>query len=182
MTEKLDNGQSLNVKHKTEWWEYDFKLAYQTVERLRKRIFRATREGDLKKVRSLQKLMLRSRANILISIRRVTQVNQGKTTAGVDNHTALTPTERAEVVETLADYKAWKPKPARRVYIPKKNGKKRPLGIPTVIDRCIQAIVKNALEPFWEAKFEATSYGFRPSRSTQDAQARIYVNLSTVVI
>ena len=179
MTEKLDSEQSPNVKHETGWWSYDFESAYRTVERLRKRIFKATRQGDMKKVRSLQRLMLRSRANILVSVRRATQMNQGKATAGIDNKTALTPAERVEMVKALQDYKAWNPKPAKRVYIPKKNGLKRPLGIPTITDRCIQALVKNALEPYWEAKFEATSYGFRPARSTRDARERIYVNLKS---
>lgn len=179
MNEKLDKEQSLNVRHKTGWWENDFKSAYNLVERLRKRIFRATRNNDMKKVCSLQKLMLRSRANILVSVRRATQQNQGKVTAGIDKQTALTPVERAEMVNALANYKAWNPKPAKRVYIPKKNGKKRPLGIPTITDRCIQAMVKNALEPFWEAKFEATSYGFRPARSCKDAYQRIFVNLKS---
>ena len=179
MNEKLDSEQSLNVRHETDWWSNDFKSAHQSVENLRKRIFKATRNGDMKKVRSLQKLMLRSRANILVSIRRATQQNRGKVTAGIDKKTALTPVERAKMVEALSNYKAWQPKPAKRVYIPKKNGKKRPLGIPTITDRCIQAMVKNALEPFWEAKFEAISYGFRPARSCKDARERIFLNLKS---
>lgn len=76
---------------------------------------------------------------------------------------------------SLGQYTAWKAKPARRVYIPKANGKKRPLGMPVVIDRCLQAMVKNALEPAWEAKFEGSSYGFRPGRSAHDAIGKIYL-------
>lgn len=155
------------------------RAAGQIVEQLRKRIFRATCEKNMKKVRGLQKLMLRSLSNILVSVRKVTQVNQGKATAGIDGLHSLTPNERVELVNSLTNYKAWNPKPARRVYIPKRNGKKRPLGIPTITDRCIQAMVKNALEPHWEAKFEAVSYGFRPGRSCKDAQGRIYSNLKS---
>lgn len=81
MTEKLDGKP--NVKHIANWWDFDFKKSYQIVEGLRKRIFKATREGNMKKVRSLQKLMLRSTANIVISVRRATQINKGKTTAGI---------------------------------------------------------------------------------------------------
>lgn len=104
------------------------RAAGQIVEQLRKRIFRATCEKNMKKVRGLQKLMLRSLSNILVSVRKVTQVNQGKATAGIDGLHSLTPNERVELVNSLTNYKAWNPKPARRVYIPKRNGKKRPLG------------------------------------------------------
>ncbi|NEN99348.1 MAG: group II intron reverse transcriptase/maturase, partial [Moorea sp. SIO3I7] len=72
---------------------------------------------------------------------------------------------------------SWKPIPTKRIYIPKSNGKQRPLGIPSITDRCLQGIVKNALEPSWEAKFEPVSYGFRPGRSTHDARQRIFLNI-----
>ena len=78
------------------------------------------------------------------------------------------------MVDALTHYSCWKAKPARRVYIPKTSGKLRPLGIPVVVDRCLQAMVKNALEPSWEVRFEGISYGFRPGRSCHDAIGKIY--------
>jgi RNA-directed DNA polymerase len=118
--------------------------------------------------------MLRSHSNTLLSVRRVTQVNAGKNTAGVDKLVVKTPAARGRLVEHLSTYTPWKAKPARRVYIPKASGKLRPLGIPTIIDRCLQAKVKNALEPNWEARFEGSSYGFRPGRGCHDAISKIY--------
>ncbi len=163
-----------NVTEKpTDWNMVNWQQANRSVRALRQRIFRAAQAGNLKKVRSLQKLMLRSYANTLLSVRRVTQVNAGKHTPGVDHLTVKTPKARGELVDMLLRDPLWRVHPTRRVYIPKANGKLRPLGIPTIHDRCRQARVKNALEPFWEAHFEATSYGFRPGRGCHDAIARI---------
>jgi RNA-directed DNA polymerase len=119
--------------------------------------------------------MLRSYSNTLLSVRRVTQQNAGKHTPGVDEVVIKTPQARGRLVDLLSTTQPWRAQPARRVYIPKATGKLRPLGIPTVLDRCLQARVKNALEPFWEARFEETSYGFRPGRSCHDAMAKIYL-------
>jgi RNA-directed DNA polymerase len=159
----------------TDWKTIEWIRAYRTVRNLRQRIFRATQEGNLKKVRSLQKLMLKSYSNRLVSVRRVTQVNAGKKTPGMDGMVVKSPAARGKLVDALGQYTAWKAKPARRVYIPKANKKLRPLGMPVVIDRCLQAMVKNALEPAWEAKFEGSSYGFRPGRSAHDAIGKIYL-------
>jgi RNA-directed DNA polymerase len=167
----LANG----TKKQTDWNTINWHKANRTVRNLRHRIFRATQEGNLKKVRSLQKLMLKSYSNRLVSVRRVTQINAGKQTPGVDKLVIKTPEARGRMVDTLADYSLWKAQPARRVYIPKANNKRRPLGIPVVVDRCLQAMIKNAIEPFWEAKFEGTSYGFRPGRSCHDAIEKIFV-------
>jgi RNA-directed DNA polymerase len=162
------------TKRTTDWNSVDWKNANRVVRRLRQRIFKATKDGDLKRVRNLQKLLMRSFSNIVLSVRRVTQLNAGRKTAGVDKLLVLTPGARGTLVDILTMCPPWKPLPVKRIYIRKSNGKQRPLGIPCVIDRCLQAVVKNALEPFWEAQFERTSYGFRPGRSVHDAIERIH--------
>ena len=171
-SESLANGP----KGRTVWDFVAWRKASRIVTNLRQRIFRAARANDHRRVRSLQKLMLRSRSNILMSVRRVTQVNAGKNTPGVDKVLVKTPAARGELVDRLATFQSWRAKPVRRVYIPKKSdsSKRRPLGIPTIMDRCLQAMVKNALEPVWESRFEGSSYGFRPGRNAHDAIEKIY--------
>jgi RNA-directed DNA polymerase len=158
-----------------DWETVDWSQVEKSVRRLRERIFTASQEGDWGRVRSLQKLMLRSRANTLLSVRRVTQVNAGRKTAGVDGQLVLTPPGRMELVRWVQRESAlWTARPVRRVHIPKAGGKKRPLGIPVIVDRVLQAQVVNALEPEWEPRFEPNSYGFRPGRGCQDAIAAIF--------
>jgi len=169
-TTKFVNG----TKRHEEWNAINWRNAFNIVRNLRQRIFRASQLGDYKKVRSLQKLMLKSHSNTLVSVRRITQTNEGRKTAGVDLLLVKTPEQRQELVTSITALQIWKAKPTKRIYIPKNNGKLRPLGIPTIIDRCLQAKVKNALEPYWESKFERTSYGFRPGRGCHDAIAAIY--------
>lgn len=166
----LANG----AKGQTDWNAIDWRQANRIVRNLRQRIFRATTERNYKKVRSLQKLMLRSYANTLLCVRKVTQQNAGRNTPGIDKVVVKTPAARGKLVDEMSIFTPWKAKPARRVYIPKSNGKKRPLGIPVIKDRCLQAMVKNSIEPEWEAKFEITSYGFRPGRSCHDAIEKIF--------
>jgi RNA-directed DNA polymerase len=163
------------------WDVIDWRACEGEVRRLRQRIFKATREQDWPKVRNLQKLMLRSRANTLVSVRQVTQRNAGRKTAGIDGEVALTPEARAKVaVRVHQSLTSWNPRAVRRVYIPKASNraKLRPLGIPVIMDRCHQARVRNALEPEWEARFEPRSYGFRPGRGCHDAIESIFNTLS----
>jgi RNA-directed DNA polymerase len=156
------------------WPEIDWRQANRRVRNLRHRIFRAAQEGDLKRVKNLQQLMLRSTSNVVVSVRRTTQVNAGKYTPGIDKLVIKTPEARDELVQDMLKVKSWKATPVRRIYIAKANGKRRPLGIPTLKDRTLQAMVLNALEPEWEARFEASSYGFRPGRGCHDAIERIW--------
>jgi RNA-directed DNA polymerase len=158
-----------------DWPSIDWRQAEDQVRRLRQRIFTATQEGDLKRVRNLQKLMLRSRANALLSVRRVTEINAGRNTAGVDGRIVLLAPQKAELADWVQHQDTpWTVRPVKRVFIPKANGKQRPLGIPVIVDRALQAWTLNALEPEWEARFEPRSYGFRPGRGCHDAVEAIF--------
>jgi RNA-directed DNA polymerase len=162
----------------SEWDVINWAVHEQNVARLRQRIFTAARDGDWPKVRNLQKIMLRSWSNTLVSVRQVTQRNAGRRTAGIDRVIALDgPARMGMAVQVHRTIKSWVPVPVRRVYVPKANGKQRPLGIPVILDRCHQARVKHALEPEWEARFEPRSYGFRPGRSCQDAAGALFWTL-----
>jgi RNA-directed DNA polymerase len=178
MTRKANGPEDQTQDEDVSRWDaIDWRACEGEVRRLRQRIFKAAREQDWPKVRNLQKLMLRSRSNTLVSVRQVTQRNAGRRTAGIDGEVALTPEARADVaVRVHQSRSSWNPRAVRRVYIPKASNraKLRPLGIPVILDRCHQNRVKNALEPEWEARFEPRSYGFRPGRGCQDAIAAIY--------
>jgi RNA-directed DNA polymerase len=158
------------------WSDVDWTAAETIVRRLQNRIFRAAREGDGAKVKSLQNLLARSRSAKLLAIRQVTQQNDGRETPGIDGVVCRTPADRVKLLEDGLSLKGYRPKPVRRVHIPKpgKPGRFRPLGIPTVKDRVLQAVVKMALEPEWETRFEMNSYGFRPGRCTMDAIEAIF--------
>jgi RNA-directed DNA polymerase len=157
-----------------EWNQLPWRKLEVAVFKLERRIYKASHAGDIRRVHSLQKLLLKSRAAKLLAVRRVTQDNQGKNTAGIDGVKSLTPRQRY----ALADHLGQLPigSPTRRVWIPKPGtDERRPLSIPTLHDRALQALVKLALEPEWEARFEPNSYGFRPGRSVHDAIGAIFI-------
>ncbi len=162
-----------------DWTTIPWRKLEAYVFRLQKRIFQAQRRGNVRAVHSLQRLLIKSRAARTLAVRRVTQDNRGKKTAGVDGIKAVGPLARLLFVERLRHPATIKARPVRRVLIPKpgKPNEFRPLGIPVLLDRAHQALVKLALEPQWESRFEAHSYGFRPGRSAHDALAAIYLGI-----
>jgi RNA-directed DNA polymerase len=157
-----------------EWNTLPWRKIERNVFKLQKRIYQASRRGDVEKVRKLQKLLTKSWSARTLATRRVTQDNSGKKTAGIDGLASLSPKIRLILVESLRKDEG-KPAPTRRVWIDKPGtDEKRPLGIPTIFDRAKQALLKIALEPEWEARFEPNSYGFRPGRSSHDAIEAIF--------
>lgn len=165
--EKLNN---------VEWKDINWRQVERYIFKLQKRIFQASKNGNFRLTRKLQRTLLRSYYARLLATRKVTQDNTGRKTAGVDGIKSISPKQRLILAQNLSLKN--KPLPARRILIPKGNGEQRPLSIPSLKDRACQALVKIVLEPEWEAKFESNSFGFRPGRSTHDAIEAIFSSIN----
>jgi RNA-directed DNA polymerase len=165
----------------SQWSDINWKIIESRVNKLKRRIFVAKLTGNSELVRILQVRMIKSKANLLYSIRRVTSINRGKKTAGIDKQKYLSPDKRLLLFLELSKMNLleWTPPPVRREYIARPGKEPRPLGIPTIKDRVVQQVVKSALEPEWEVLFEPGSYGFRPARGCHDAMSRLWRILSS---
>jgi RNA-directed DNA polymerase len=172
----MAGGVGIQRPQHTEGWQtLPWKQFRRNVYRLQQRIYQAMRRGDRKRVHSLQRLLLHSWSARCLAVKQVTQDNRGKRTPGVDGVASLTPRQRLMLAKRLRSLRSWTVDAVRRVNIPKPGKSEiRGLGIPTMRDRAMQALVKMTLEPEWEAQFEANSYGFRPGRSAHDAIEAIF--------
>lgn len=159
-----------------DWQAINWRAVHANVRRLQARIVQATKEGRWGKVKALQRLLAHSFSGKALAVRRVTE-NQGKNTPGVGRITWNTPARKGRAVQELKQ-RGYRPRPLRRVYIPKANGKMRPLGIPTMQDRAMQALYLLALDPVAETTADPNSYGFRKERSCADAIGRCFTALS----
>lgn len=177
MRKIVSNDDSASSREPLDWHAIDWRRVEQNVRTTQKRIAKATQEGDWRRVKALQRSLTHSFAARSLAVRRVTE-NQGKRTAGVDRELWDTPDLKWEAVGKLKQQRGYRPKPLRRVYIPKSNGKERPLGIPTMFDRAMQALHLLGLEPVAESTSDPNSYGFRRNRSTADAMSQIFVCMS----
>ena len=173
-----DIPPQISVNLNLKWQDIDWKRVEKNVFKLQKLIYRASSRGEISKMRKYQRLLTKSYYARLLAVRRVTQDNQGKKTAGVDGIKSLPPMEQLNLIDLL-NTPHLKASPNRRVRIPKPGGdKKRPLRISTMYHRALQTLAKLGMEPEWEAHFEPNSYGFRPGRSTHDAIEAIFRSIS----
>jgi len=160
----------------TDWHSIPWQTANETVHRLQARIVQATKAGKWHKVQALQHLLTHSFSGKALAVRRVTE-NQGKNTPGIDKVTWQDPESKWMAIHQLRQ-RGYKALPLRRVYIPKPNGKQRPLGIPTMKDRAMQALYLLALDPIAETTADPNSYGCRKERSCADAMEQCAIVLS----
>jgi RNA-directed DNA polymerase len=173
-TKDVDAGAASGEQegwHTIKWYQ-----AHRNVRRLQARIVKATHDNKWGRVKALQRLLTHSYSGKVLAVKRVTE-NQGKRTPGVDGEIWNTPGKKAHATQALRQ-RGYRPRPLRRIYIPKSNGKKRPLGIPTMKDRAMQALYLLALDPIAEVTGDRNSYGFRKERSTADAIAQCFTVLS----
>ncbi|SLM28487.1 RNA-directed DNA polymerase (fragment) [Desulfamplus magnetovallimortis] len=168
-------GASLSNSMEIEWHTINWNCAHRNVRRLQVRIVKAFKEGKHRLVRALQYILTCSLGGRALAVRRITE-NKGKRTAGIDGELWNTPKQKTEAVQELRK-KGYKVNPLRRIYIPKSNGKRRPLGIPTMKDRAMQALWKLAVDPIAEMEADPNSYGFRECRSTADAMEQCFICL-----
>jgi RNA-directed DNA polymerase len=176
MQETAQALQAAAVSRATDWHAINWQSVNSNVRRLQAGIVKATQAKRYRKATSLQRLLTRSFSGKALAVRRVTE-NSGKRTSGVDKVTWETPEKKIAAVHTLKR-RGYQPQPLRRVYIPKSNGKMRPLGIPTMKDRAMQALYLLALDPIAETTADTNSYGFRKERSTADAIEQCFNTLS----
>lgn len=167
-----EQPSAATIGHNVAWHDMDWARANRVVRRLQVRIVKAVQKDQWRKARRLQRLLVRSFSGRAVAVRRITE-NHGKKTPGVDKELWTTPESKTKGVLSLRR-KGYKPLPLRRVYIPKANGKKRPLGIPTMKDRAMQALYLLALEPIAETTADPNSYGFRKNRATRDAAGQLF--------
>ncbi|GHO47663.1 group II intron reverse transcriptase/maturase [Ktedonospora formicarum] len=176
---RIKTSKKANDPESEAWSSIPWRKLEKHCFRIQKRIFRASQQGNQRAVQKLQKLLIKSEAARTLAVRKVTQDNQGKKTAGIDGVKSVKPAQRLDLVKHIHPQQ-WPEKspPVRRIHIPKPGKQeKRPLGIPVLSERARQMLVKLALEPEWEAKFEINSYGFRPGRSCHDAIDAIFISI-----
>src|SRR2546428_3699966 len=160
----------------TDWHAIDWRATNHNVRRLQARIVKATQAKRWGKVQALQRLLTRSCSAKVLAIRRVTE-NKGKHTPGVDGEVWNTPEKKSQALNELK-HQGYRPSPLKRVYIPKADGRQRPLSIPTMLDRAMQTLSLQALDPMAECQADPNSYGFRSARSTADAIEQCHIVLS----